>query len=232
MKSHVLLYLIVLMVVSCGHFFPDTSGGSDSTAIVQNACSDGERLVREQEVDSVVATLLAAGNYVGGCLDTDAVYHYYQVLAQAHEKKNMFELQSSNLKKQLAVAIAQNNKTRMADTYFMLGVAHYAMGKHEEAQDYLRQAIELADADSARFLSRCHLMRSQIFLQIDMMDSVAAALNQARQVYPAIVDEELYILSEVYRAYNMGDEKDAEDKILKNKDRSGLYTLHRTPITR
>lgn len=224
MKRNAFLFLIVLMIASCDHFFSPSSGGADSTAIVQKASNEGQRFVDEQEVDSAVATLLVAGDYVAGCRDTDALYHYYQTLARAYERKNMFELQSSNLRKQLTVAIAQGNKDRMADTYFALGVSHYAMEKHGEARDYLRQAIELADADSARFLSRCHLMRCQIFLQMEMMDSVAAALDQAKEAYPAIIDEELYILSEVYMAYNMGDEKGAEEMILKNKDRGGLYT--------
>lgn len=224
MKTYVPLILFVMLGFSCSHPFSDAAEESDSTAIVQKTCNNSEQLLGEQEVDSAVAMLLSAGNYVVGCRDADAVFQYYKLLAKAYERKNMFGLQAINLQKQLDIAITQNNKARIADTYFTLGVSHYAMAQHEKALGFLRQALFFAEIDSARFQSRCHLMRGQIYLQEEKIDSVADALILAKETYPAITDEALYVLTDVYLTYNMGKAKEAEEKILTYQNKGELYT--------
>ena len=225
MKAYITLIVLGIMVFSCSHFHTGAIEESDSTAIVKRACDDGQQLIEQQDVDSAVSILLTANHFIQGCRDTDATYHYYKVLAQAYERKNMFELQVKNLQKQLAIAITQKNRKKIADSYFTLGVAHFTLEHFEKAMDYLQQSIITADTDSIRFLSRCHLMRAQIYLQKEMTDSVSAALLQAKEAYPAIANEEIYVITDIYLAYNRGNAKEAEEKILNYRDKGSLYTV-------
>lgn len=224
MKAYSPLILFVMLGFSCSHFQSNSKRESDSAIIVQKAGDDGQRLISEQEIDSAISIMLQASSYLEGCQDTDVVYQYYKVLARAYERKNMFELQAANLNKQLGIALTQKNQTRIADTYFTLGVAHYAMEQYGKAQDYFHKAIDMSDSDSALFRSRCHLMSGQIYLQEEMTDSVAISLNQAKESYPPIIDEELYVLTDVYLDFNRGNAKEAEKKILNYQGKSGLYT--------
>ena len=202
--------LVILVVVGCGRQGVPHDG--DSTAIVHHLYDAALQLKEENNEDSTLTLLLMAADHASGCKDQESCYLLFHELAQAYERKNLFDLQEKSLLRQLDAARAMNDAGKSATTLFELGVSLYAQGDDEQALDNLRKAYHASPTDSARLRAKCQLMRCQVFLQIGNNDSVEAALRQAHADYPPIAKEETFHLSEVYMLNSIGREREAEEK--------------------
>ena len=94
----------------------------DSTAIVQRLYDTAMQLRDEQNEDSTLAVMLMAADYAPGCKDRESCYKLYHALAQAYERKNLFDLQEKSLLRKLDAAQAMGDAGKTATTLFELGV--------------------------------------------------------------------------------------------------------------
>ena len=195
----------------------------DSTVIVQRLYDTAIQLKEEQNEDSTLAVMLMAADYAPGCKDQESCYKLYQALAQAYERKNLFDLQEKSLLRKLDAAQAMGDAVKSATTLFELGVSSYAQNDDEHALKYLEQACHESPADSARLRAQCQLMRCQVFLQTEDTDSVEAALRLAHAAFPPIAKEETYHISEVYMLNNAGREREAEEKARRYMEADGIH---------
>ena len=218
-----LFSLLILVASGCGRQKQGMPPDGDSTAIVQRLYDTAMQLRDEQNEDSTLAVMLMAADYAPGCKDRESCYKLYHALAQAYERKNMFDLQEKSLLRKLDAAQAMNDAGKTATTLFALGVACYAQGDDEQALVYMGKAYKETPADSARLRAKCQLMRCQVFLQTEATDSVVAALQQAKADFPPITKEEIYHLSEVYMLNCTGQTQEAESKIGQYLETDGIY---------
>ena len=216
-----LLLSVAFFSTTCGGQAGE--GGADSTAMVERLYGESRALYAAHLEDSALAVLLRAADYAGkGPADT-LCYRLYGALAQAYERKNLFSMQETYLRRQLATAEALHDAAKTAATHFALGVSLYAQGHDRQALQYLAKAYDTAPADSVHFRARCQLMRGQVCLQTEDNDSVAAALRQARSEYAGIDRQELYHLTEVYLLSNTGHDTEVATLIRQHLTTDSLY---------
>ncbi len=218
-----LFSLLILVASGCGRQEQGMPPDGDSTAIVQRLYDTAILLREEQNVDSTLAVMLMAADYAPGCKDRESCYNLYHALAQAYERKNLFDLQEKSLLRKLDAAQAMGDAGKSATTLFELGVSRYAQNDDAQAMKYLEQACHESPADSARLRAQCQLMRCQVFLQTEETDSVEVALQQAREDFPPIAKEEAYHLSEVYMLNNTGREREAEEKARRYMEADSIH---------
>ena len=166
-------------------------GRKDSTAVVKKLYEASQRLYEEQEADSALSILLTATDYAKGCHDPEIRYLIYKDLSGAYEKKDLFDLQEKYLLLQLEAAQSMSDAGKTATSLFTLGVSYYAQGDNEKAIAYLDDAYHKAPSDSTKLRAKCQLMRCQVFLQTETLDSVVSSLHQARAEHPSIAEEEV-----------------------------------------
>ncbi len=218
-----LVSLLILVASGCGRQGLGMPPDGDSTVIVQRLYDTAIQLREEQNEDSTLAVMLMAADYAPGCKDQESCYKLYQALAQAYERKNLFDLQEKSLLRKLDAAQAMGDAGKSATTLFELGVSSYAQNDDEHALKYLEQACQESPADSARLRAQCQLMRCQVFLQTEDTDSVEAALRLAHAAFPPIAKEETYHISEVYMLNNTGREREAEEKARRYMEADGIH---------
>ena len=218
-----LVSLLILVASGCGRQGQGMPPDGDSTAIVQRLYDTAMQLRDEQNEDSTLAVMLMAADYAPGCKDRESCYKLYHALAQAYERKNLFDLQEKSLLRKLDAAQAMGDAGKSATALFELGVSRYAQNDDGQALKYLEQACQVSPADSARLRAKCQLMRCQVFLQTEETDSLEAALQQAREDFPPIAKEEVYHLSEVFMLNNTGREREAEEKARRYMETDSIH---------
>ena len=222
-KIAYILFLIILTGSACGNYERGTHDESDSTAMVQRLYNMALQLEEEHDTDSALAVMLVAADYAQGCHELNTRYQLYESLAKTYEKKNLFDLQEKNLLHQLDVSRAMDDAGKTAATLFTLGVACYAQGDDTQSLNYLGKAYQEAPSDSAKLRAKCQLMRSQVFLQTNQTDSLIASLQQAKNDFPPIVNEEIYHLCDIYMLSNTGHLAEAESKIRQYMQTDSIY---------
>lgn len=225
MKWTIYISLILVMATSaCSHQGQQMAyGRKDSTAVVKKLYEASQRLYEEQEADSALSILLTATDYAKGCHDPEIRYLIYKDLSGAYEKKDLFDLQEKYLLLQLEAAQSMSDAGKTATSLFTLGVSYYAQGDNEKAIAYLDDAYHKAPSDSTKLRAKCQLMRCQVFLQTETLDSVVSSLHQARAEHPSIAEEEVYHLSEIYMLSQTGLYDEAEKKINGYLQTDSLY---------
>ena len=218
------MLFFLLVTHSCGHSRQqEPYDGKDSTTVVKELFDTSQKLYDDHDTDSALALMLTAADYARGCHDPQVSYRLFKTLSAVYEKKNLFHLQEKYLLRQLESAHAMSDAGKIAHTLFTLGVSRYTQEDNDQALSYLDQAYRQSPKDSAQLRAKCQLMRCQVFLQTEAIDSVASSLRQAHAIYPPIAQEEIYHLSEVYMLNNTGHDDEAEKKINLYANTDSLY---------
>ena len=224
MKHSLYILLLLVAITACDHLKPRMAyNGKDSTAVVSRLLDASREMYKEHDNDSALALMLTAADYAKGCHDPQVNYELFKALSSVYEKKNLFHLQEKYLLLQLEAAQASGDIGKTAVTLFMLGVSRYTQGDNDQAISYLDKAFGQAPSDSTELRAKCQLMRSQVFLQTEDIDSVASSLRQAQAIYPPIAQKDIYHLSEVYMLNNTGRYDEAEKKIYLYTQTDSLY---------
>lgn len=197
--------------------------GKDTTETVSRLLDTSEMLYKQHETDSALTLMLTAADYAKGCHDPQVNYQLFQALSSAYEKKNLFHLQEKYLVRQLEAAQSMDDTGKTALILFTLGVSRYTQGDNDQAISYLDKALTQAPSDSTEFRAKCQLMRCQVFLQTEDIDSVVSSLRQAQAIYPPIAQKDIFHLSEVYMLNNTGRYDEAEKKINQYAQTDSLY---------
>ena len=225
MKRTLYISLMVVMITTACSYQRQKMpyGGKDSTTVVRELYHACQRLYEEHNTDSALSVLLVAADYSKGSHDPEIQYLIYKDLADAYEKKDLFELQEKYLRLQLETARSMDDAAKTATSLFTLGVSYYAQGDNDQAIKYLDESILKAPSDSAKHRAKCQLMRCQVYLQTEATDSVVSSLHQAETEYPPITKEDIYHLSEVYMLRQSGQLNEAEMKIHEYLQTDSLY---------
>ena len=225
MKRTLYISLMVVMITTACSYQRQKMpyGGKDSTTVVRELYHACQRLYEEHNTDSALSVLLVAADYSKGSHDPEIQYLIYKDLADAYEKKDLFELQEKYLRLRLETARSMDDAAKTATSLFTLGVSYYAQGDNDQAIKYLDESFLKAPSDSAKLRAKCQLMRCQVYLQNEAKDSVVSSLHQAETEYPPITKEDIYHLSEVYMLRQSGQLNEAEMKIHEYLQTDSLY---------
>ena len=224
MKHLFYILLFLATITACDHTRSGMAyDGKDSTTVVSRLLEDSRAMYEEHDNDSALSLMLTAADYAKGCHDPQVNYQLFKALSSAYEKKNLFHLQEKYLLRQLEATQTSGDVGKMALTLFTLGVSRYTQGDNDQSITYLDKAFGQAPSDSTELRAKCQLMRCQVFLQTEDMDSVISSLHQAKAIYPPIAQKDIYHLSEVYMLNNTGRYDEAEKMIKQYAQTDSLY---------
>lgn len=140
-----------------------------------------------------------------------------------YEAKNLCDQQQKYQRLMADAAKAMNNKQKEAEAFLRISMTDMTMGELDLSLSDARKACELALADSLEFKANCQLIQTQVFLQKEMADSADFHLKAAKQIYPQIIEGEMYRLSEAYVLSAMNDNGKMETAINEYKADGSVF---------
>ncbi len=181
------------------------------------------------EEDTALVDLL---NQLDACRETDdkeTCYHLYSQIATEYEKKNLTDLQKHYQQKMLGEAkhISKYNKERgailIAEALQQLATTYMVEGKTDSASICAREAYALAPKDTADFRAQTLLLAAQIHLMAEEADSVEQYLNEAKCVYPEVVQSDLYRITHAYSLSLQNHQDELQDILPTYISQSGIH---------
>lgn len=220
-KRFFILLSACVLLASCTGTGIGWGSSSDSTAVTRSLLEKG-KAIKEENADSALALILNAVDYCHGC-EPQLRHDVYQTLSEMYEVKNLCDQQQKYQRLMADAAKAMNNKQKEAEAFLRISMTNMTMGELDHSLTDARKAYELALADSLEFKANCQLIQTQVFLQREMADSADFHLKAAKQIYPHIVNGEMYRLSEAYVLSAMNDNEKMETAINEYKADGSVF---------
>lgn len=200
-----LIGFLTFILLGCGV-------GSDRTVVVE-LLTEADSLQNHGDYDGALLRLLDAVDAGKECEDAAVRYNIYNKVADVYECKALFSLQQDYQKLMLEEAKVLGDATKQAETMQRMALTSNALGNTDEALKEVLDAYRLAPKDTADFRAQSLLLASQFCLMHEMTDSAETYLRKAEEVWPKVIETDLYRLTNVYLLSTKGMDEEIERRV-------------------
>lgn len=187
--------------------------GNNTQQAIENLLGEADSLYQSGDYDKALIPLLDAVDMSKDLEDANLRFNVYNKVADVYESKALFSLQQDYQKLMLEETNSLNDRTKQAETMQRMALTSNALGDVDEALKQVEKAYQLAPEDTLDFRAQSLLLASQFCMAQEITDSAETYLRKAEEVWPKVIETDLYRLTNVYLLSTKGMDEEIERRV-------------------